>query len=219
MRQFLYAGFLLLAPAGALLAQNQHIEITPQIGYRLEGDAQFDDARPGIPGGVHQGEVDEGDVKGLTVSFPVHRHLQIEILARRQDTELTGDSGLFGVPNRLAGLEITHVHAGIATQWGDGQVQPFAAFSLGVAQLKIDLPGADTEDQFSASMGGGVKIYFSDHIGLRLEGRGFWTGLDDNSSNSCRGRNCSCDRFGDCTGWNDSGISQLEGTVGLIFAF
>jgi hypothetical protein len=211
--------FLALASAGTLAAQSQHIEITPQMGYRLEGDAQFADSRLGIPERVHEGEVDEGDVQGLTVSFPVNRRFQIELLGRRQETELRGDSGLFGVPNRLAGLEITHVHAGIAAQWGDGQVQPFAAFSLGVAQLDIDLPGADTEDRFSASMGGGVKIYFTDHIGLRLEGRGFWTGLDDNGSNTCSGRNCSCDRFGDCTGWDDSGISQLEGTVGLIVAF
>ena len=71
----------------------------------------------------------------------------------------------------------------------------------------------DSEDQFSASLAAGVKLRFNQNLGLRLEGRGYWTNLDTEFRDDgfgCRRRRC--DRV-------DEALYQLEGNVGLIFAF
>lgn len=196
----------LLAPAAAFAAPGDgHIEITPQIGYRIEGAVEVadDDFLSG------DAEIDEGEVYGFTLGFPMSRNFQIEILGRQQETALRSDGGLFESPTKIADIDVTQLNVGVAAQWGSGQVQPFFGVSIGVAQLDPDLPNSDTEDQFSASMGGGVKVYFNDHIGLRFEGRGWYTSIDDDRD--------YCDRR--CYDYEDSGIYQVEGSAGVIFSF
>jgi hypothetical protein len=195
---------LLLAPAAAI-AQPGRIEITPQIGYRIEGEVEVadDDFLSG------DAEIDEGEVFGATVGFPLSNNFQIEIIARKQETALRSDGGLFESPTKIADIDIEHLNVGVLTQWGGGQVKPFFAVSLGIARLDPDLPNADSEEQFSASIGGGVKVYFNDHIGMRFEGRGWYTSIDDDRD--------YCDRR--CYDYEDSGIYQIEGTAGVIFSF
>jgi hypothetical protein len=200
----LFALLLLLAPATAW-GQASRIEITPQFGYRIEGEVEvIDDDFLSA-----DGEIDESEVFGITVGFPASRNFQWELIARRQETALRSDGGLFEQPVKIADIELTHVQVGIVAQWGGGQVQPFFGAALGIAQLDPDLPQADSEEQFSASMGGGVKVFFSDHVGLRFEGRGWYTSIGDDAD--------YCDRR--CYDYEDSGIYQIEGSVGLIFAF
>ena len=78
-----------------------------------------------------------------------------------------------------------------------------------------DISGAGAENKFSGSIGGGVKIFFTDNIGLRLEGRGFWTLLDGNNDDY---------HYDDC--WDcsyDYGYSntfdQGQASAGLIIAW
>ena len=208
MRTFPHALALLalFAPVAALAAPGDgHIEITPQIGYRIEGAVEVADDNF-LSGDA---EIDEGEVVGATLGFPLTRNFQIEILARQQETALRSDGGLFENPTKIADLDITQLNVGLAAQWGSGQVQPFFGVSIGVAQLDPDLPNTDTEEQFSASMGGGVKVYFNDHFGFRFEGRGWYTSIDDDRD--------YCDR--NCYDYEDSGIYQIEGTAGVIFSF
>jgi hypothetical protein len=214
-RSLLFGLVLLAAPS---LAQQvpapsepgSGIEVTPQFIYRFEGNVETNFADGLI---ADDAQVEEGEGFGLTVSFPVSYWFHVEFLARSQNTELALDSGLFGRPNRIGDLSIQHYHAGALVQWGSGQIQPFVAFSLGLALLDLDLPGADTEQKLSGSLGGGAKIMFSRNVGVRLEGRWFWTNLNDDSYNGGH-----CNDY-DCFQYNDDGIYQGEASVGLLFRF
>jgi hypothetical protein len=61
------------------------------------------------------------------------------------------------------------------------------------------------------SLGGGVKIFFNEHVGMRFEGRGYFTVIDDYDS--------GCYDYCDCCdyGYNDTlaGIAS----AGLILAW
>ena len=78
------------------------------------------------------------------------------------------------------------------------------------------MPGAAAENKFSGSIGGGVKIFLTDNIGLRFEGRGFWTLLDD-------GEDYYYDDCYHCGDYYDYGYSntfdQAQFSTGLIIAW
>ena len=82
-------------------------------------------------------------------------------------------------------------------------VIPFLVFSAGVANLRPDIPGVTAENRFSASAGLGVKIPFNRNVGLRIEGRGYFTSLDgDDECYRCY------DNYGDT-------LTQGETSIGL----
>ena len=64
------------------------------------------------------------------------------------------------------------------------------------------------------SRGGGVKVFFNEHVGLRFEGRGFFTVIDDYDS-GCYDDCCGCyDYYED-----GETLSQGQASAGLIFAW
>ena len=70
----------------------------------------------------------------------------------------------------------------------------------------------NTETKFSFSLGGGIKIPLTEHIGLRVEGRGFGTMFDENSSLFCVNNRCAVRVEGDV-------IWQFTGFAGVVFSF
>lgn len=212
MKRLVYAAAVaaLLVPAAASAQGAYRFELTPQVGYRFGGEidgndnAFFDTDL----------EVDEGAAFGLTFDIPLSRNFQLELLFNRQDTELVFDEGLFGGNFDVADVTVDYYHVGVLWQGGNADVNPFFVFSAGVTRLDPDVPGADNEDRFSMSLGGGVKIFFNEHVGLRLEGRGFFTAIDDYDSG------CYDDRWY-CDDYYDDGdtLAQGQASVGLIFAW
>jgi hypothetical protein len=78
-----------------------------------------------------------------------------------------------------------------------------------VARLDPDFPEVTAEDYFAGSLGGGVKVFFSQNVGLRLEARGYWTNLQTDYRDRDRH-----DRYN-----SDGDLVQGEGSVGLILSF
>jgi opacity protein-like surface antigen len=215
MKRLVFAAALaaLLVPAAASAQGGYRFELTPQVGYRFGGeieggeDALFDTDL----------EVDEGAAYGVTFDIPLSRDFQLELLFNRQDTELTFDEGLFGGTFDVADLVVDYYHVGMLWQGGNSDVSPFFVASAGVTRLDPDVPGADSEDRFSLSLGGGVKIFFNEHVGLRLEGRGFFTAIDDYDS-GCYDDDWDCDYYDDYYDDGDT-LAQGQANVGLIFAW
>lgn len=202
--------FLFLLPAAAF-AQPGYLdpgrfEITPFAGYRLEGD--FDaSSRDSIFSRDLNVEVEEGAVFGLILDIPLNASWQIELLANRQESSFIIDEGLFDPETELGDVTLTYLHAGLLFQWGHGQVNPFITGSIGLARIDPELDELDADDRFSASFGGGVKIFLADNVGLRLEARGYWTDLGT-------GFDDRFDRYDE-----GDGLFQGEGSLGLVFAF
>jgi Outer membrane protein beta-barrel domain len=202
-RVFFVLAFLLPA---AVFAQPGRFELTPFAGYRLSGD--FDAQSSEVFDPDLNIEIEESAVYGFLLDIPVAPHWQLELLANRQRSAFVLDRGLLEPSRELGDVDLTMVHAGILLQWGYGQVNPYLTVSGGLTRIDPKFQELDSDDRFSASFGGGVKIFFSDNIGLRLEGRGFWTDLD---TRGFRGR---YDRYD-----SGDGLYQGEASAGLIFAF
>ena len=202
---------LTLALAGAVgsaaQAQNK-FQITPTAGYRTSGqltatDRDFlDDADV---------EVDKSAVFGVIVDIPIGQSgFGIELLANRQKSAFSIDPGLFEPTEELGDVELTYVHGGFYYEWAGGQVVPFVSATAGVTRIDPQFDDLEAEDRASASLGGGVKIFFNRNIGLRLEGRGYWTDLDTrfrDDDNRRRDREVN------------EALYQGEAVAGLIFAF
>ncbi len=217
-RKWIVLFVLLLAPAAAI-AQDTNLsssaytrgrfELTPTFSYNFGGTLSAEDSDLFD----FDLEADDSEAYGVTFGIPLSPWAQIELLASRQQTQLVYDQGLFGGSRGVADFDVTYYHVGGLFQWGNGQIHPFLVASLGVANLNPDVPGARAENKFSGSLGGGVKIFFTDNIGLRLEGRGFWTLLDGNSDDYYWDDGCYCDY-----GYSNT-FDQGQASAGLIIAW
>ena len=200
MRKALILAGLLLIPAAAL-AQAHRFEVTPYAGWRFDGEFNYGDFLE-----ERNVRVDEGASFGVIFDVPLSPNWQIELIATRQDSEFIVDGGLFSPEQNLGDVTLDMVHAGILFQWGPGQVQGFFSSGLGIARIEPDRNDVEAESRFSGNFGGGVKIFFSQNVGLRFEGRGYWVDLETDYD----------DYYDD---YYDVGLFQGEASVGLILSW
>lgn len=191
----------LLFPA-ATHAQVVGFELTPYFGYQFGGSFETADR----DFGRLDFDVDGSTALGLTFDIPVSRRLQVELLYFRHSTELELDEGLFdpGVP--LGDVDLEFVHGGVVWQSIAGQVRPYFGATGGVTLVDSELGGSETE--LSVSLAGGLKVLFTEHLGLRLDGRVFFSDLGEEPE-----RGFCCRR--------EEGADLVQGQVaaGLILAF
>lgn len=193
-----------LIPAAAT-AQVNRFEVTPFAGYRLAGEV---DNSAGIGFDFRSDvEIDEGAHFGVMFDIPLTSNWQLELLASRQNTSFSVDEGLLSPSENLGDVNLGLYQAGFLFQWGEGQVSPFVVASLGLARLEPDFPELDAENYLSGTFGGGVKVFFSENVGLRFEGRGTWIDLQTDFDNRY-------DRY------DSDALTWLpEGSAGVIFSW
>ena len=89
---------------------------------------------------------------------------------------------------------------------GNG-IEPYLVFGFGGTWVRPD--GFSSTSKFSGNVGGGAKFYFSENVGLRLEGRFYGTYISTEIS--------YCDLWY-CYGYNNS-LLQFDVSAGLIIRF
>ncbi len=198
---------LLVTGIGLPAASASDFEFTPFVGYRLDGE--FDRVSGA---GFYDTEIEESDALGFILGFNVSPNLMIELMASRQATELVDPGFSLGSSFKILDLDVDYYHIGLLYQWRPGHIEPFVVGSLGATSFSPDVLGFSDETRFSVSLGGGVKMFISNHLGLRLEGRVFSTLID-------RDDDVFCER-NDCYRFDDSDyLTQSELRGGLIFRF
>ncbi|MCB1033843.1 MAG: outer membrane beta-barrel protein, partial [Acidobacteria bacterium] len=185
------------------------VELTLFGGYRSGDDFNVVDAfddflEPRL-------EIEDGDVYGAILAIPLTDDFFLEFLYSTQETTLTERGGLFEPDLELSDLDVTYIHAGVLYQWSPGQLRPFIDAGLGVAILDPSVSFLDQESRLSGHIGGGVKIFFNEHLGLRVEGRALWADLNDEAFHDDR---CCRDRRSE-----SDDLFQGEATAGIIFKF
>jgi hypothetical protein len=147
---------------------------------------------------------------GASLGIPLGSSMKLELLANRQSTNLTtGNRGIFGPDHRVGDIDVTYYHAGLLIPFAVSRsATPYVVFSAGVATLDPKLSNTSSANRFSTSIGAGVKLPLSRNLGIRFEGRGFFTSLNDND----RCRNC----FND---YNNRDLYQGEANAGIYFRF
>lgn len=186
--------------------RDNSVELTPFAGYTWGGtifaretDLFFRDANVAPKPNL-----------GASLGIPLgDSGFKLELMATRQETELETDGGLFDPRPTLADIDITYFHAGLQIPFAESRsASPFVVFSAGLANLDPQVANVSAENRFSASAGVGVKVPLSRNLGLRLEGRGYYTQLEDTS-----------DDCGFCDLAYNHDFYQGQVNVGFVFSF
>ncbi len=217
----LLAAILLILPSSAAQADDaaapnanrarpleSRFEISPFVGFRFEGEfdtGRFDD----FFNPFEDLNVASGGSYGIVVDIAINRRFMFELIASHQETEVELEGFLFEPDETLFEADLDYFHAGFLYRWTPGQVQPFIGASVGLTRLDPKNIDESSFDRPSFSLGGGAKLMFTNHIGVRFEGRVFWTFIDDDVAGIC-----------DC-GYGDDSVFLVQPELrgGLVFAF
>ena len=157
-------------------ANETRFEITPFAAYRVGGT--FDDAESEA-----ELELAESNAWGFIVNGAVQSNTEWEVLYARQSTDVNA-SGIV-VPQSGLDIDVEYLHFGGTYLFDGERVRPFVAMTIGATRFDPGLSGGDARTYFSGSLGAGWKFRLADHIGLRLEGRGYGTLIDSTSRLFC----------------------------------
>jgi len=181
-------------------------ELSPFVGYRWGGTIFASETF------IFDRDVDVAPSAnlGLSLGIPLgDTGMKLELLADRQSSELETESGLFEPDNEVADIDVTYLHAGLQFPFARSRnATPYVVVSAGLANIDPQLLGVDAENRFSASAGIGVKVPVNRALSFKVEGRGFYTALED-ENNSCS----FCEYF------YNRDFYQTEVNVGLTFSF
>jgi hypothetical protein len=149
----------------------QGVEVTPLIGYRFGGDFFELITR-------HPVDLDGARAVGLVTNVPLSNGLQVEGLATREQADILAPHAPLApaVPVRMT---VDHWLGGGLQEFEAGAARPFLTGMLGLTRYAAE---NDSEMRFTLSAGGGVKLFPTGHVGLRLESRVFTTFVDAHGS-------------------------------------
>lgn len=156
-----------------VFAFSQGVEIVPFAGYMFGGSIKFYEGKLKVKDGMDY---------GISVLVPVKPLLDVELNYSRLDSKATWTpytQYASSYPKAEANLATNYFQLGIISKFykSEGKVEPFGSFSLGATWF--DPSGSDTLTNteysdswaFSITAGLGVKIMFSERIGIILRGR------------------------------------------------
>lgn len=178
------------------------VELTPFTGYQFGGEVE--DFTTGATL-----KFKETSNFGFILGFGEEGSgIQTEVYFSRQETEIEG-SGAFSAAS-LFDLDVDYYHIGGSVIVNETEkLQPFVAASLGVTHFRPGASGVSSETKFSLGIGGGVKYFVSDRVGLRAEARAMGTFIDHEAAAFCEEGNCLV------VGRSEV-MLQFNGIIGLI---
>jgi peptidyl-prolyl cis-trans isomerase SurA len=157
---------------------------------------------------------------GLTAEYALKPWGSIEFLWSHQDTELRANLTAAGVAlgddARITHLNIDTFQLGGLWQSGDplNRARLYVDLLIGVTIL-TPAPEFSSLTRLSASVGGGIKLYLTDHLGARLGLR--WMPVYINSTNSGYS---TCSAFYGCyTYYGTNYLSQGDAAAALLMRF
>lgn len=188
------------------MAFTRRFEIVPMFGFRAGGT--FEDSTTG-----DSLRIDESIAYGLALNMDYDSQSQLQLIWSRQPTEIKTPSA----SEPSLDLIIDYYHFSSTYSWSkEAAYRPYVLLSIGATYMQPDRSGLDDELFFSMGAALGLKYYFTDHIGLMIEGRGFGTYLGGSSSIFCSsgsdGGRCGVRVDGDA-------LFQFNGFGGLVFRF
>ncbi len=201
----------LVALAGSALpaaAQSHKVELTPFVGYMFGGEVNVRNGSLSVKDDMNY---------GLVLDFVLNRNTELEASYTRMDTELVYDEWQVGKRPIYSTSVNVWQFGGQYRFDPTATVRPFVSGTLGFTyyglgdQLDDDAPQRSSETFFSMVFGGGVKIFPSERIGIRLAGHLYSTILSSGSGFWCGTGGCGVG----LSGW---GFWQGDVQAGLTIA-
>jgi hypothetical protein len=193
----------LLAAFTATISSANEYAFTPLAGFRTSDSLEEEISETTI-------DVDETSSFGFILSMNRDRISTYDLYFSRQDTKLLPRSAT--VPGASLGIRVDYFHLGGTVDYEADKLHPFATGGLGIARISPANEIFGTETKFSFSLGGGLKVPFSENIGLRFEGRALGITTGGDRTILCANGKCEA-RF------EGSLFLQFEASVGLSIAF
>ena len=161
---------IVLWASPSLLAQD--FEITPFFGGRFGGGVPvtpFTTDDNFLVAGV---ELKTSFAYGLALDAGVTDNFQLEFLWSRQDTTIRGTNAASTEKVSLVKAKVDQYHFDLLYQTGeeDDGMRPFILAGAGASRIAPG-GGLDAQTFFSFGFGGGVKLFFTQNFGLRIQGR------------------------------------------------
>lgn len=165
---------LVLLLSSAAFGQGR-FEFTPMVGISTAGSVDLDlndlDRR--------SFSVGSGFTWGGTLGYFLSRYIQFEIEYARQNSSLSRNFDLDPDIPQSIGLGVDQILGNLVfqTSLAGGGVAPFFLVGAGAAIFTPDNSELQLDDELGSStrfqwgIGGGVKLYVTDRIGFRFQGR------------------------------------------------
>lgn len=169
-------GCLALSFPTPAAGDDARFEVTPFAGYRVGGEFSDTDSDSKV-------ELRESNAWSLTVNGRVLPYTEWEVLWSRQSTDVVA-AGFTDTQGSFA-MRVDYLHFGGTYLFEGEHVRPFIALTIGATRFDPGLPGLSGKTYGSMSFGAGWKFHVAEHIGLRLEARGFGTLIDSSSRLFC----------------------------------
>lgn len=181
--------------------QYNTFEFTPFVGYMFGGE--FED-----PVDDSERDLDADTNLGLIFNIAADPWRHYEFLYSNQGTQLDGVTTLdMDVQYLQVGGTVSHPEA--------TRVIPYFGITVGATQFSPDETGLDDETEFSFSVGGGLRVPITDHIGVRFDARAFVTLMDGDSEIFCVSSDGATCRF---RAKSDTFL-QYAGSLGVTIGF
>ena len=183
-------------------AQAQTVEVAPFGGYRFGGG--FYEIVTGA-----SVDVDGAPSYGALLNVRIGEDLFVEGLFTHQQARFTLPARLDATQTRWR-VDVDHYQVGGLRELMPGRMRPFLTGAVGLTRYASQ---GDDEFRFTLSAGGGVKLFATERLALRLDGRGYATFVHgDTDILFCAP--------GVCIGSFDvSVVWQAEFTAAVAFAF
>ena len=179
-------------------AQRRKAEISVLGGWQFGGSLNIYQA----------GSISIKDALAVTgvVDINIQRGGQLELMYDWQGTQVNlGGAKLFDA-------DLHYFQIGGLGYVDKGKLEPFGVATLGLTYINPKDSEFNGETRFSFTLGAGAKVFPTERIGLRFEGRLLMTVIDGAVGLGCGGAGCS----GGFWGW---GMAQGVVSAGLILAF
>jgi opacity protein-like surface antigen len=208
---------LILFTCGALRAHAQReYEVTLFFGSRIGGN--IDVSQQGDPN-VDSLKIKSSENYGILGGVSFWNNFQAEFMWNRQPTSLSTHNPNDNTYAFLSNMNMDMYQADILYHFKgpDSKFRPFVVGGLGLSHFGLPLVNGQNplgfSNRFSFNLGGGVKYYFSQHIGVRAELR--WS-----PSETTQGQTEYCDPIYGCGPTTVTNMAQQgQANIGLIIRF
>jgi opacity protein-like surface antigen len=139
------------------------IELSGFYGYQFWGSQSG-------PGG--ESKIKPSSNFGGTLNVPLQSGVVAELLYMRQPTKL--EARFFGLNEpriESVDMSVEYFQVGGLYEYPTGNITPYGVVTLGAALFNPEPNEIKSDWRFAFGVGGGVKIFPTERIGLRFEGR------------------------------------------------
>ena len=145
----------------AVDAYAQKVEITPQYGYQVGSKYNYYGGYLKFHG---------SDQYGLTFGINASDDVTIEFMWAQQNSKVSVKDAIFyPQETEISDIQANHYQLGAIHMFGYSDARPFAGLSAGWSTWNPEDSLFDSHTTFTLGITGGLKYFFSDRIGLRIQ--------------------------------------------------